>query len=143
MTASGHTAAGRPAASSRLSLPATDPAPVPPPAGEDDNSPELLLLAPEDDCLVLRTALPRGHRLRVSGRKVRLGDDLPVGHKIARHDLPAGAPVRKYGAVIGRTTRAVAHGENLHTHNLESTYMAAHRRGFSAADRADEGETAP
>lgn len=112
-------------------------------AGEGDNGPELLLLAPEDDCLVLRTALPRGHRLRVSGQEISLGDDLPVGHKIARHDLPAGAPVHKYGAVIGRTTSAVARGENLHTHNLESTYMAAHRRGFTSDDRAAERETAP
>ncbi|MFB7756076.1 UxaA family hydrolase [Streptomyces sp. NPDC056121] len=143
MTESDHTTSGQPAALSRLSLTAQGPTPLPPPTDEDGNSPELLLLAPVDDCLVLRTALPRSHWLSVSGRKVRLDDDLPVGHKIARHDLPAGAPVRKYGAVIGRTTRAVAHGENLHTHNLESTYMSAHRRGFSAADRADEGETAP
>ncbi|MCO5997190.1 UxaA family hydrolase [Actinoallomurus rhizosphaericola] len=68
----------------------------------------------------------------VAGRPVRDGlvarDDVPRGHKVALRDLPAGTPVRKYGQVIGFTTRPVAAGEHVHTHNL----------GFQIFDREYE-----
>jgi len=62
----------------------------------------LLHLAPDDDVAIARTG----------------GDGVPAGHKVALHDLPAGAAVRKYGHVIGVTTRAVHAGEHVHEHNL-------------------------
>ncbi|MEK8225871.1 SAF domain-containing protein [Oerskovia sp. M15] len=37
---------------------------------------------------------------------------------MALRDLPAGAPVHKYGQSIGVTTRAVTAGEHVHSHNL-------------------------
>ena len=35
----------------------------------------------------------------------------------------------RYSMPIGRTTGAVARGELVHTHNLESLYMRTHARG--------------
>ncbi len=46
------------------------------------------------------------------------GGAIPRGHKVAVVDLPAGAPVVKYGFVIGITTAAVKAGEHVHTHNV-------------------------
>ena len=43
---------------------------------------------------------------------------VPVGHKIARHDIKAGAFIRKYGQVIGVATADIAAGAHVHTHNL-------------------------
>jgi altronate dehydratase small subunit len=42
------------------------------------------------------------------------------GHKIALADLPAGAPIVKFGARIGHATRPIARGAWVHLHNLAS-----------------------
>jgi altronate dehydratase small subunit len=55
----------------------------------------------------------------VSGA-IELKSAVPHGHKIALTSLPSGADVLKYGVVIGRLVHAVAAGEHVHTHNLES-----------------------
>ncbi len=43
---------------------------------------------------------------------------IPAGHKVAVRDIAAGGDVVRYGCVIGRTTRAIARGEHVHTHNV-------------------------
>ena len=47
--------------------------------------------------------------------------EIPLGHKIAVVDLPASRPVIKYGQPIGLTTRDIAAGDHVHTHNLKTT----------------------
>lgn len=42
-----------------------------------------------------------------------------MGHKVALVEIATGAPVVKYGAVIGHATRAIAPGDHVHLHNLE------------------------
>jgi altronate hydrolase len=63
---------------------------------------DTLLLQPEDDVAVALRDLP----------------GVPRGHKVAVRDLAAGAPIRKYGQVIGVATAPIAAGEHVHTHNL-------------------------
>jgi altronate hydrolase len=75
----------------------------------------LLILHPDDDVALAVRELPAG---TPSGAGPVTRDDVPRGHKVALRDLPANAPVRKYGQVIGFTTRPVAAGEHVHTHNL-------------------------
>ena len=55
-------------------------------------------------------------------RRVRLrsGDTVPLGHKIALRDLEQGAQVLKYGLPIGLATRPIHAGDHVHTHNLRS-----------------------
>lgn len=65
-------------------------------------TPERLLLHPDDDVAVAVAALP----------------GVPRGHKVAVRDLPAGAVVRKYGQVIGVATAPISAGDHVHTHNL-------------------------
>lgn len=43
---------------------------------------------------------------------------VPRGHKVALHDVPAGAQVRKYGQSIGVAKADIVAGEHVHTHNL-------------------------
>ncbi|MEV0157149.1 altronate dehydratase family protein [Micromonospora sp. NPDC050686] len=79
----------------------------------------LLVLHEGDDVAVATRALPGGASVPVPGAgEVTLRGDLPAGHKVALRDLPAGALVRKYGQVIGRTLTAVSAGEHVHLHNL-------------------------
>ncbi len=84
---------------------------------------DLLVLHPEDDVAVALRDLDPGEAV------VRCGDALaplvllmavPLGHKIARRAMAAGEHVRKYGAVIGEATAAIAAGEHLHVHNMRS-----------------------
>lgn len=45
-------------------------------------------------------------------------DDIPGGHKVAVHDIADGAPVHKYGTVIGFASQPIKAGEHVHVHNL-------------------------
>jgi altronate hydrolase len=59
------------------------------------------------------------------------GGPVPRGHKVALRDIPQGAPVRKYGQVIGAASAPITAGEHVHTHNLR---FAPELRGDSATD---------
>lgn len=77
-----------------------------------------LLLHDDDDVAVTTRELLPGDDVALDGTPLRVDERMPQGHKIARHPLPAGAPVRKYGQVIGVTTAPVAAGAHVHAHNL-------------------------
>jgi altronate dehydratase len=47
-------------------------------------------------------------------------ENIPLGHKFARHALAKGAPVRKYGECIGVATADIVAGSHVHVHNMES-----------------------
>ena len=52
------------------------------------------------------------------GVMLREDGPVPVGHKVALKAVPQGAPVMKYGHVIGYATQDIAAGEYVHSHNL-------------------------
>jgi len=93
-------------------------------------------LHPDDDCLVAIRPLRSGETVLVDGASVEVAADMPVGHKVASRQLAAGEPVRKCGAVIGRTTANVEVGGLLHLHNLQSNYLPAHLVGGADAGPA-------
>jgi altronate dehydratase small subunit len=86
-------------------------------------APRLLLMAPEDNCLIARLPLAAGETLEIDGQPVTLPEDVPLGYKVARGALKSGAKVLRYGAIIGTVTADVAPGAMLHTHNLVSDYI--------------------
>lgn len=51
---------------------------------------------------------------------VKLGRDIPFGHKIAIADIGVGDEVIKYGQIIGLATEAIPTGQHAHVHNIES-----------------------
>jgi altronate hydrolase len=68
----------------------------------------------QDDVWIARRQLVAGAgvaQLNVRGL-------IPAGHKIARHAIAQGAPVRRYNQIIGFASRPIAAGEHVHTHNL-------------------------
>ncbi|HEU4817163.1 UxaA family hydrolase [Janthinobacterium sp.] len=83
----------------------------------------LLLMSPEDNCLIARTALASGDVVAIDGLPVTLAQDIQIGHKVARRALAVGDKVLRYGALIGSITAPVAIGEHIHTHNLASDYI--------------------
>lgn len=87
-----------------------------------DTDPRLLLLHATDNVFVARDQIRAGETILVEGEEIALGFDLKLGHKLARHAIAAGERVLKYGAPIGRATRAIARGEHAHVDNIVSDY---------------------
>jgi hypothetical protein len=85
--------------------------------------PRLILLSPEDNCLIAAARLEAGTQIDIEGEPVTLAKTIGLGHKVARRPLQADEKVLRYGAVIGHVTMDVARGEHLHTHNLGSDYL--------------------
>ena len=83
----------------------------------------LILLSPDDNCLIAAARLEAGTQIEIEGEHVTLAKTIELGHKVARHALRSEEKVLRYGAVIGHVTTDVARGEHLHTHNLESDYL--------------------
>src|SRR5580700_9569739 len=77
-----------------------------------------ILLHPKDDVAVARVNIPAGSRLDLGAARVTAVDNIPAGHKIALHDIAAGAVVHRYGHAIGRAKRPIRAGEHVHTQNL-------------------------
>ncbi|CAH2784793.1 MAG: Altronate dehydratase (EC [uncultured Paraburkholderia sp.] len=88
-----------------------------------ETDPRLILLSPDDNCLIAAARLDVGTQLMIEGERVTLARTIDLGHKVARRELAKDDKVLHYGAVIGHVTEAVRRGEHLHTHNLESDYL--------------------
>lgn len=95
----------------------------------------LLTLAPGDDVGIALEDLAPGEQLE--GGTVTVRAPVPSGHKVALRDVAAGAPVRKYGQVIGAASAPIKAGEYVHSHNLA---FAPQLQGDSATDVHARGE---
>lgn len=56
-----------------------------------------------DNIVIARTQLVSGTRLQAEG--VTVSGLIPAGHKVATAHIDAGAPVRRYGQIIGFAAR--------------------------------------
>jgi altronate hydrolase len=77
-----------------------------------------ILLREGDDVAVAKTKLAAGTVILQDGAEVRLRTDVPAGHKFALRAVEEGAPVHKFGQVIGYATTAIRPGDWVHTRNL-------------------------
>jgi altronate hydrolase len=80
-------------------------------------------LHPNDNVVVATARLAQGTAL--PDESITIIDDAPFGHKVATSLIPVGAPVRKYGQVIGVATQEIAPGHHVHTHNLAVSDLRA------------------
>jgi altronate dehydratase len=100
----------------------------------------LLRLHPDDDVAVAVRPLPAGGSV---GAGVAAKADVPQGHKVALRAVASGAPVRKYGQIIGFAAGPIAAGEHVHVHNLRmgdferSAGAAADLRAFEPVPAAE------
>src|SRR2546422_664838 len=77
-----------------------------------------VVLRPEDDVAVAKAELAAGTVLDDGGHPIEVRQDIRPGHKVARKAVRTGAPVRRYGQVIGFATQNIAVGDHVHTQNL-------------------------
>ena len=87
-------------------------------------SSDVIILHPQDDIAIAKGDLPAGTGVTVNSADgsspFRTCQSIPSGHKVARHEIAAGAEVRRYGQVIGFAIRLIQQGEHVHTHNLSA-----------------------
>jgi altronate dehydratase small subunit len=83
----------------------------------------LLFLNPKDNVCTAVSPIPGGITLHVNGHTVLIGQNIPLGFKIASCDIAANETIVKYGVPIGSATRNIAIGELVHLHNMKSDYL--------------------
>ncbi|MHB0981454.1 MAG: UxaA family hydrolase [Thermoleophilia bacterium] len=77
---------------------------------------QTIRLHPADDVVIARVDIPEGTPIAATG--ARAAALIPAGHKIAVSAIDRGAPVRRYGEIIGFATTAIRPGDHVHSHNL-------------------------
>jgi altronate dehydratase small subunit len=97
-----------------------------------------LVMQADDTVATALDDLPEGRELEVDSGTITIAEPVRFGHKVALRSVPEGAPVRKYGEVIGTADRDIESGEWVHTHNCRST----RGRGDIAAGDATGGDRA-
>ncbi len=81
---------------------------------------QVLLMHPDDNLAVAATDIPAGETIEIAGETIVVPGAIPFGHKVARRHIDPGGILFKYGQPIGRATAAIAPGEHVHVHNVES-----------------------
>ncbi|NUP46812.1 MAG: altronate dehydratase [Catenulispora sp.] len=71
-----------------------------------------------DDVGLVQVDVSAGTPVHTPDGPVSASADIPAGHKVAVRAIAAGAPVRKYGEVIGIAREDIPPGAHVHTHNL-------------------------
>lgn len=99
--------------------------------------PHTLVLHSQDNIAVALTAVEAGTR---TAEGVTPPQRIPKGHKFATGTIPAGAPVKKFGQIIGFATREIAPGEWVHEHN---TGMGELHHDYAFAADAKHAELLP
>jgi altronate hydrolase len=69
-----------------------------------------------DNVIVARKDLQAGTAIPEEGLVCQ--EHIPIGHKLATHNVQPGEAVRKLGQIIGFATREISAGQHVHTHNL-------------------------
>ncbi len=83
-----------------------------------------LAMNPRDNVAVaLENILPADQiTIQVKGgetRSLRALESIPFGFKVALDSIPQGGLVYKYGETIGRATKDIKTGEQVHVHNIQ------------------------
>lgn len=94
--------------------------------------PRILRLNPADNVVVALDPIDAG--MPVGG--LVAGARIPKGHKLAAEAIALGAPVIKFGQIIGFASEPIAAGAHVHVHNVEMHPFERHAEREDAAARA-------
>src|SRR3546814_11514261 len=79
----------------------------------------VIVLDAADNVAVCRRNVATGEALAMDGDVVAARADMPLGHKVARAFIPAGALVVQYGMPLGSATAAIEPGDLVHLHTIQ------------------------
>ena len=98
-------------------------------------------IRPEDNVATLLIDLKAG--LTVPQTGITAAQDIPYGHKVALSDIKEGAPVIKYGEVIGVATCDIRAGQWVHVHNCRSARDVVHAGPSGSGEGKSAGKGVP
>jgi altronate dehydratase small subunit len=75
----------------------------------------------KDNVATCLRPVSKGETLSFGPVSVTATMDIPVFHKIAIAEIAVNGLCYKYGEIIGDATQAIAAGDHVHVHNIEST----------------------
>lgn len=94
-----------------------------------------IIINPADTVAVALQTVAPGTALPDGGSTVAR---IPAGHKVALRAVPKGAPVMRYGQIIGFASEDITAGAHVHSHNLE---MGIFNKDYAfGADKQPEKE---
>lgn len=83
----------------------------------------VISLHPSDDVVIAREQI-KAQTILSGYNGLTASRDIPAAHKIAVKSVRSGAPVRRYGQIIGFATADIMPGDYVHTHNLAMSNFA-------------------
>lgn len=98
-----------------------------------------LHLHPSDDVAIAKVTLPSGTILDRTP-PITIQRFIPSGHKIALREIAVGAPIRRYGQIIGFATQLIQPGDHVHIHNLA---VGAFARDYAVGTDVEPVEYVP
>ncbi len=85
---------------------------------------DAIVIKRQDNVATAIRDIPAGKTAAVGVEKevvdIKVGQDIPFGHKLALRAIHCGEEILKYGTVIGRATQDIRHGEHVDVQNVES-----------------------
>lgn len=97
---------------------------------------KVLQIRPEDNVAVALTDLAKGSELNTNGLKIRVIDEIPIGHKVALREIKSGEQVIKYGYSIGLAKNQIQQGQWVHSHNLATGLEGKLEYGYQPSIQA-------
>lgn len=91
-----------------------------------------ILGSEKDNVVTCCAPIAAGEAVCVAGIPVKAVQDIPIYHKMAIADIPAGETVFKYGQPIGIASCGIQKGQHVHVQNLESARGRGDRKGGKA-----------
>lgn len=80
----------------------------------------VITLHPDDNIAVAARQVSAASVVKAGGGDITTRETIELGHKLATRTIPRGAPVRKFGQIIGFATTEIVPGTWVHTHNVEA-----------------------
>jgi altronate dehydratase len=96
-----------------------------------------VVLRETDNVAVLKRSLRAGDELAVGTVRLPIIHHIGAGHKVALEKIDDGAPVRKYGQIIGFAQGEIEPGAHVHLHNLVMKEFAREYQFCSEAKPVD------
>lgn len=93
---------------------------------------KVILGSEKDNVVTCCAPIAAGQTVLAGTEAVLAVQDIPIYHKMAIADIPAGSKVYKYGQPIGIASAPIARGQHVHVQNLESDRGRGDRKGGNA-----------
>ncbi|MBY9004415.1 MAG: UxaA family hydrolase [Candidatus Lokiarchaeota archaeon] len=84
---------------------------------------KFIVMDTTDNCATALEDVEQGEEVDYNGKKFKINQPIPLGHKFALKDIKKDNQVKKYGQRIAIATENIKLGDWIHTHNISSYYL--------------------